>query len=198
MKSAGRRRGGWNYEAPPIPKSTRVQIHERNGRRYSIPRKFAVGLLTVLVAMLLIAACLVALQRMNFRQIIVPEALTRINRFIPLHAPASSSVATPLPSVHNSTDTECDNHRQCTDDEFAGLVDSLRRQWAITPEELRSKCAVDSTYPSLEHCILTETVPWLDKHPNGAVPWINPKNFDAAIMALCQKDPTSLPLCTKP
>jgi hypothetical protein len=38
----------------------------------------------------------------------------------------------------------------------------------------------------------------MDKHPKEAAPWINPKNFDAAIMALCQKDPKSLSLCLKP
>ena len=152
----------------------------------------------MLIAMLIIGGCVVTFRAVDFKRISVPAALKRINSSLPFHKSAPASEITPLPAIHNSPDTDCDNGKQCTDEEFAGLVDSLRRQWAITPEELRSKCAVDSTYPSLEQCILRGTVSWLDKHPNGEVPWINPKNFDAAIMALCQKDPKSLPLCLKP
>ncbi len=198
MRSDDRRRRGWNYDAPPIPKSTRSEIRDRDARRSHSPRNLVAGLLTILIAMLIIAACVVAFRATDFKRISVPAALKRINSFIPFHKPAPSSEMTLLPTIHNSPDTECDKGKQCTDEEFAGLVDSLRRQWAITPEELRSKCAGYSTYPSLEHCILVGTVSWLDKHPNGEAPWINPKNFDAAIMALCQKDPKSLPLCLKP
>jgi hypothetical protein len=147
--------------------------------------------------MLIMVACIVAFRAIDFKRISVPAALERINSSIPFHKSAPSSEVTPLPAIHNSPDTECNNRQQCTGEEFAGLVDSLRRQWTITPEELRSKCAGYSTYPSLEHCILLGTVSWLDKHPNGEAPWINPKNFDPAIMALCQKDP-NLSLCLKP
>jgi hypothetical protein len=155
------------------------------------------GLLTMLMAMTIIVGCVVAFRTIDFKRISVPAALERIHSFIPVHKSAPSSEMTPLPAIHNSLDTECKSHKQCTDEEFAGLVDSLRRQWTITPEELRSKCARYSTYPSLEHCILVGTVSWFDKHPNGEAPWINPKNFDEAIMALCQKNP-SLSLCQKP
>ena len=148
--------------------------------------------------MLIIVACIVASRAIDFKRISVPAAVKLINSSIPFHKSAPSSEITPLPAIQNSPDTECKNGNQCTDEEFAGLVDSLHRQWTITPEELRSKCAGYSTYPSVDHCILTGTVSWLDKHPNGEAPWINPKNFDAAIMALCQKDPKSLPLCLKP
>ncbi|MGB7196708.1 MAG: hypothetical protein WBG23_00285 [Acidobacteriaceae bacterium] len=148
--------------------------------------------------MVIIVACVVAFRAIDFKRISVPAALKRINSSIPFQESASSSEMTPLPAIHNSPDTECNNRKQCTDEEFAGLVDSLRRQWTITPGELRSKCAGYSTYPSLEHCILMGSVAWLDKHPNGEAPWINPKNFDPAIMALCQKDPQSLSLCLKP
>ena len=198
MRSDDRRRRGWNYDAPPIPKSTRSEVHDRDARRSPSSRNLAAGLLTILIAMLIIAACVVAFRATDFKRISVPAALKRINSSIPFHKSAPSSEMTPLPAIHNSPDTECDKGKQCTDEEFAGLVDSLRRQWAITPEELRSKCVAYSTYPSLEHCILVGTVSWLEKHPSGEAPWINPKNFDAAIMALCQKDPKSLPLCLKP
>jgi hypothetical protein len=198
MKSDNRRRRGWNYDAPPIAKSVRSEIHDRDARRSTSTRNFAAGLLTILIAMLIIAACVAAFRAIGFKRISVPAALKRITSSIPFHKSAPSSEMTPLPAIHNSPDTECDDRKQCTDEEVAGLVDGLRRQWAITPEELRSKCAGYSTYPSLEHCILVGTVSWLDKHPNGEAPWINPKNFDAAIMALCQKNPKSLPLCLKP
>jgi hypothetical protein len=198
MRSDGRRRRGWNYDAPPIPKSTRSEIHDRDARRSPSTRHLAAGLLTIFIAMLIIVACVVAFRAIDFKRISVPAALKRINSSIPFHKSAPSFEMTTLPALHNSPDTECNDRKQCTDEEFAGLVDSLRRQWTITPEELRSKCAGYSTYPSLEHCILVGTVLWLEKHPNGEVPWINPKNFDAAIMALCQKDPKSLPLCLKP
>jgi hypothetical protein len=200
MRSEGRRRGGWNYDAPdapPIPKATRSEIRVRVARRSPSTRNLAPGFLTILLGMLIIVGCVVAFRAIDFKRISVPAAIERINSSIPFHKSAPASEMTPLPAIHNSPDTECNNRQQCTDEEFAGLVDSLRRQWTITPEELRSKCAGDSTYPSLEHCILLGTVSWLDKHPNGEAPWINPKNFDPAIMALCQKDP-NLALCLKP
>jgi hypothetical protein len=198
MRVVDRRRGGWNYDAPPVPRSTGAKIHERAVRMSPSTRKLGAGLLITLLAMVVFAACFVAFRTIDFKQTSVPSALTRILRSTPLHPSAPASAITPLPPVHNSPDTECDDHRQCTDEEFAGLTDSLGRQWAITPEELRSRCAGYTTYPSLEHCILAESVPWMDKHPKEAAPWINPKNFDAAIMALCQKDPKSLSLCLKP
>jgi hypothetical protein len=197
MRSPDRRRGGWNYDPPPIPQSTRSAIRDRDAPRSPYARNLALGLLRIFIAMSIITACVVAFRAVEFKGSSVSAALQRVSRSIPFHGFAPSPSITPLPAVHNSADTECDN-RQCTDEEFAGLADNLRRQWAITPEELRSKCVGNSTYPSLEHCVLKETVSWLGKHPNGEVPWINPKNFDAAIMALCQKDPKSLPLCSKP
>lgn len=83
----------------------------------------------------------------------------------------------PPPVIHNSLDTECDYQRQCTDSEFVGVRDSLRRQWALTPESLRVKCASNSTYPSVEKCILNQTVSWLNSHPRAQAPWANPDNF---------------------
>ena len=197
MKSHDKRRGAWNYDPPPIPKSTRSEIRERDARRSPSTRNLGAGLLKIFLALLIIVACVVAFRAIDFKRISVPAALERINSSIPFHKSAPSSEMTALPAIQNSPDTECKNGNQCTDEEFAGLVDSLHRQWTITPEELRSKCAGYSTYPSVEHCILTGTVSWLDKHPNGEAPWINPKNFDAAIMALCQKDP-NLAICLKP
>ena len=197
MRSDKRRRRGWNYDAPPIPKSARSEIHGRDARSSPSTRNLAAGLLTILIGLLIIVAC-VAFRVIDFKRIPVPAALKQVDSSVPFHKSAPSSEMTPLPAIHNSPDTECNNHKQCTGEEFAGLVDSLRRQWAITPEELRSRCSGYSTYPSLEHCILVGTVSWFEKHPNREAPWINPKNFDAAIMALCQKDPKSLPLCLKP
>jgi hypothetical protein len=197
MRSDKRRRRGWNYDAPPIPKSTRSEIHGRDARSSPSTRNLAAGLLTILIGLLIIVAC-VAFRVIDFKRIPVPAALKQVDSSVPFHKSAPSSEMTPLPAIHNSPDTECNNHKQCTGEEFAGLVDSLRRQWTITPEELRSRCSGYSTYPSVEHCVLVGTVSWFEKHPNGEAPWINPKNFDAAIMALCQKDPKSLPLCLKP
>ena len=198
MRSDHRRRRGWNYDAPPIPKSTRSEILDREARRSPSTRNLTAGLLRILIAMLIVVSCIVASRAIDFKRISVPAALKLINSSIPFHKSAPSSEMTPLPAIHNSPDTECNDRKQCTEEEFADLVDSLRRQWTITPEELRSKCAGYSTYPSLEHCILVGTVSWLGTHPNGEAPWINPKNFDTAIMALCQKDPKSLLLCMKP
>jgi hypothetical protein len=235
MRSEGRRRQGWNYDPPPMPKPTRSEIYDRDARSSASTHHLLTGLLTILIALLVIIASITAFSVIDFKQISVaaalqrisvptalkgisvPAAFKRIDSSIPFHksasatsapatsapapsqsAPAPSSESTPLPAIHNSPDTECHNGQQCTDEEFADLADSLRRQWAITPEELRSKCAADSTYPSLEQCILRGTVSWLEKNPKGEAPWINPKNFDTAIMDLCQKDPTSLSICQKP
>jgi hypothetical protein len=149
-------------------------------------------MLTIFIAALIAAICIVKFHAIDLSHVAVPSAVKIGNRTVSLRE------NTPVPTIHNSSETECESHRQCTDEEFAGLVESLRRQWVLTPEEIRSKCAAYSTYPPLEHCILSESLSWLAKNPNGAAPWINPKNFDAAIMALCQKDPKSLPLCLKP
>ena len=190
MRVVDRRRGGWNYDAPPVPRSTGAKIHERAVRMSPFTRKLGAGLLITLLAMVIFAACFVAFRTIDSKQISVPAALTRVHRSTPLHPSAPPSAITALPPVHNSPDTECDDHRQCTDEEFAGLMDSLGRQWAITPEESVRYWLYDD--PSLEKWILAESVPGLDKRPKEAAPWINPKNFDTAIMALCQKDPKSL------
>ncbi|MGC9953638.1 MAG: tetratricopeptide repeat protein [Rhizomicrobium sp.] len=91
------------------------------------------------------------------------------------HQPAAKG--SPLPAIHNSPDTECDYQRQCTDSEFVSVRDSLQRQWALAPEWLRAKCVSNSTYPSIEQCILNQTVSWLNTHPNAQAPWINPDNI---------------------
>ena len=84
---------------------------------------------------------------------------------------------TPLPRIHNSPDTHCDYQRQCTDAEFTEVVETLKRQWGLVPEWLRSKCASNSTYPAVEQCILSETVSWLSANPSAQAPWIKPENF---------------------
>ena len=146
---------------------------------------------------MLTAAGLVVLRVGDFNRY-ASAAVRTASRFFPLRPANRSSGIPPLPATHNSPDTQCENGRQCTDEEFAILLDGLHRQWALTPEEIRAKCVSYTTYPTVEHCVLSETVSWLAKHPNEAAPWINPKNFDTAIMALCEKDPKSLPLCLKP
>jgi hypothetical protein len=198
MRVADKRRVGWNNDAPPAARPADAKIQQRAVRMSPFTRKLGTGLLITLLAMVIFAACFVAFRTIGFKRTSVPAALTGVDRSAPSHPSVPASVITPLPPVHNSPDTKCDDRRQCTDEEFTGLTESLGRQWAITPEELRSRCAGYTTYPSLEHCILSERVPWLDKHPQEAAPWINPKNFDAAIMALCKKDPKSLSLCLKP
>jgi hypothetical protein len=198
MRVVDKRRGGWNDDAPPVPRSTDAKNRERAVRMSPFTRRLGAGLLITLLAMVIFAACFVAFRVIDSRQISVLAAFTHVDHPTPSHPSAPASSITPLPPVHNSRDTECDHHRQCTDEEFAGLADSLGRQWAITPQELRSRCGGYTTYPSLEHCILAESVPWMDKHPKEAAPWINPKNFDTAIMALCKKNPKSLSLCLKP
>jgi hypothetical protein len=197
-----RRRGGWNYDPPPTTRSSATVREGGEARRSTSARNFVGSVFFMLIAAALVAALLV-FHVIRFKAFSIPAAI-QIGRWsIPLRKPASSPVAlppsmTPLPPVHNSSDVQCGDHSRCSDAEFAGLVDSLRRQWALVPEEIRSKCAVNSTYPTLEHCVLSDSISWLAKNPTGEAPWINPKNFDTAIMALCQKDPKSLALCRKP
>lgn len=195
-----KRRRGWNYDPPPLAESTRSdKIRNGDVRRWSPFTRYVVaGIVTIPVAVVIIAACVVILPTIYPKRPPVPAVVETTDRPVPPREPVPSPGITPVPTIHNSPDTECESRRQCTDEEFEGVVDSLRRQWAITPESLRSKCAIYSTYPPLEHCILSETVSWFAKHPNGAAPWINPKNFDTGIMSLCQKDPKSLALCSKP
>lgn len=77
-----------------------------------------------------------------------------------------------LPAMMNSLDTVCGNQRQCTDFEFNGAVDELRSQWAVTPQWVRSQCGANSTVPSMERCIVTQTRAWLNENPNRQAPWV--------------------------
>ena len=198
MRSDGTRRRGWNYDAPPIPKSTRSEMHDRDARRSPPTRHLAAGLLTIFIAMLIIVACVVAFRAIDFKRISVPAALKRIYNSIPFHKFSPSSEMTALPALHDSPvqnvtiassvptrnlqawRTVCAGNGPLLLKSFGPSVLAIRR--------IRRLSAVP----------LVGTVSWLEKHPNGEAPWINPKNFDAAIMALCQKDPKSLPLCLKP
>lgn len=101
--------------------------------------------------------------------------------------PHTQSPPAPLPNIHNSPDTECAPHRQCTEEEFADLLNSLRRQWALSPEWLRTKCASNETYPKIEDCILKETVSWLNVHSEQQAPWVNTKNFVASTSELSEE-----------
>jgi hypothetical protein len=82
-----------------------------------------------------------------------------------------------LPAIHNSLDTHCSYQRQCTSEEFVELLETLRRQWALTPEWLRFRCLENSTYNTMESCILRQTTDWFGTHPHAQAPWINPDNF---------------------
>jgi hypothetical protein len=207
MKSESqRRRGGWNWDEPSVPEPTapgagRKTGGSRGARPSSATRRSAAWVWLVLVAGVVVAGLLVYLV-LQFNNVPIPSlGKIGIRPSQSLHPGAtqkpSSPALTPLPAIHNSTDTECGDHRQCSDSEFAGLADNLRRQWALVPGEIRTQCSAYSTYPPLEHCILSKSISWMAKHPNDPAPWINPKNFDAGVMELCQKNP-KLALCTKP
>ena len=217
MKSVKRRRGGWDFEETPVPAPS-SEIRSRRGSVgfHSVSRPL-LGTLLLVVAL---AAGMRYFHVIDFKAIPIPTRADIASRSMPIlrsafalvrPSPAvsaessSSPVAAPaspqstsLPTLHNSPDTTCGDHRQCSDAEFAGLIEDSARQWALVPQEIKDKCATNPTYPSLEHCVLGESVPWMEKHPNDPVPWINPKNFDAAIMALCKKNPKALSLCSKP
>ena len=131
MRVVERRRRGWNNDAPPVPRLTGAKIHQRAVRMSPFTRKLGAGLLITLLVMVIFAACFVAFHVIGSKQISFPAALTHVHRSAPLHPSAPASAITPLPPLHNSPDTECDQHRQCTDEEFAGLTESLGRQWAL-------------------------------------------------------------------
>ncbi|HKV46958.1 MAG TPA: hypothetical protein VJN69_02620 [Candidatus Acidoferrales bacterium] len=77
-----------------------------------------------------------------------------------------------LPAMLDSADTKCGNQRQCSEYEFNGVVSDLERQWAITPEWVRLKCAANTTVPSMEHCIVQQTQTWLGRNANRQAPWV--------------------------
>jgi hypothetical protein len=207
MKSKSqKRRGGWNWDEPSVPEPTQPEsgrrASESRSARPSSSRRHSGGWIWLVLLAGIVVAGLLVYQVLKSNIVPTPPAIHIGSWSVPLRRPdatrnASSPALTSLPAVHNSADTECGDRRQCSDSEFAGLVDNLKRQWALVPEEIRSKCSVNSTYPSLEHCILKESITWLAKHPNGVAPWINPKNFDTGVMELCQKNP-KLALCQKP
>jgi hypothetical protein len=91
--------------------------------------------------------------------------------------PAPIIGGTQLPPIHNSVDTHCDYERQCTDDEFGRILNGLQKQWAMVPEWLRAKCISNSTFPSIENCILSQTVSWLKENPSEQAPWVNLDNL---------------------
>jgi|SRR5579859_1178174 len=196
MHASNKRRRGWNYDEPVVTELPRPRIREQKSRRSSVTYYLLPAILIGLTGML-ITAGLTVLHVADFNRF-ATAAVRIANRYLPLRQTNRSPEVPALPATHNSPDTQCENGSQCTDEEFAILLDGLRRQWVLTPEEIRAKCVSYTTYPTVEHCVLSQTVPWLAKHPNEAAPWINPKNFDTAIMALCEKDPKSLPLCAKP
>ena len=76
MRVVDRRRGGWNDDAPPVPRSTGAKTHERAVRMSSFTRKLGAGLLITLLAMVIFAACFVAFRTIDSKQISVPAALT--------------------------------------------------------------------------------------------------------------------------
>lgn len=86
-------------------------------------------------------------------------------------------VKTLLPAIRNSPDTYCAFRRQCTQIEFLEATKTIGRQWELTPEWIRAKCAKFSTLPTIERCLLSETKDWLASHPNEQAPWIVPDNF---------------------
>jgi hypothetical protein len=77
-----------------------------------------------------------------------------------------------LPALMNSSDTFCGEQRQCSEFEFNGAVDDLQKQWAVTPQWVRSRCVANSTVPSMERCIVTRTREWLNENPNRQAPWV--------------------------
>lgn len=221
MRSGEKRRRGWDYDPPPPPRAPRSRKLDERATR-APARSHTAGILATLFAILIIVGGLAAFHvvdpngislPMAFKKISLPTSFKIGDRTFSLHgivtssrqaAPASPQIApappqiTPLPTMHNSPDTDCGHAGQCTSGEFAGVIDGLRRQWALVPEDIRKGCAANATYPSVEHCILSQSIPWIAKHPDVAAAWINPKNFDATIMALCQNNPQASPLCSKP
>jgi hypothetical protein len=196
MHASNKRRRGWNYDEPGVTELPRPRIRDQKSRHSSVSH-YVLPLILIALIGTLTTAGFVVLHVSDVNRL-TSAAVRTASRFWPLRQANRSPEAPPLPVTHNSPDTQCGDGRQCTDEEFAILSDGLRRQWILTPEEIRAKCVSYTTYATVEHCVLSETVSWLAKHPNEAVPWINPKNFDTAIMALCEKDPKALPLCLKP
>ena len=80
---------------------------------------------------------------------------------------------TAFPNIHNSADDECSPGRECSDDEFRGVVANLKAQWIATPRFIRSNCSGYETYPAVESCILKQSLEWADKNPGKLPSWIN-------------------------
>lgn len=84
-----------------------------------------------------------------------------------------------LPAMLNSLDTTCGNRSRCTDLEFNDMVSDLQKQWAITPQWVRSECAGNATVPSMEGCIVSRTRAWLGKNANRQAPWVRSDTLGA-------------------
>jgi hypothetical protein len=196
MRSVNKRRQGWDYNPPPPDPARRSSSGDRD-RKPRLARIVGIGAVLVVIVTVIAAVYMVKYQGFDVSRLRVPMARQTADTAEPTRA-AAPAEATPVPTIHKSPDTTCGGSKQCSDADFADLTGSLSRQWALVPEEIRAKCASNSTYPSAEQCVLKESITWLGKHPDAKAPWINPKNFDTAIMALCQKNPKALALCSKP
>jgi hypothetical protein len=84
----------------------------------------------------------------------------------------SISQAQELPPIHNSPDTECDPGRQCNATEFAKQLSELKRQWPMTPQEKRAACVTNNTLPSIQGCVIRQTLAYLNEHPGERAPWL--------------------------
>lgn len=84
---------------------------------------------------------------------------------------AQSDQASGFPVLHNSSDTECEPHRQCTDEEFQQLVAAEKAKWAKTPKPIRDLCTASQTLPRLYDCVLGASVQWANLHPGQPMDW---------------------------
>jgi hypothetical protein len=82
------------------------------------------------------------------------------------------SQAQELPPIHNSPDTECEVGRQCSAAEFDKQMRELKRQWPMTPPEIRAACATNYTLPSMWGCVIRQTLTYLNEHPGEPAPWL--------------------------
>lgn len=84
----------------------------------------------------------------------------------------ASASASPLPPIHNSSDTLCEPGRQCNGQEFSTALMDLQRRWALTPGWLRAKCLKNSTLPAMDDCLIRHTVAWLKTNEGADTPWL--------------------------
>lgn len=95
-------------------------------------------------------------------------------------SPSASVVGSPnetaendeFPELENTADLDCStDHRGCSPEEFAKVIEDIRKQWSRSPPWLRVACISNRTASGWEDCFINQTMKWQEAHPGEKPTW---------------------------